>query len=399
MNTTHRKSGAISLAIVLLNLLSYAQQLTVINQDYTLAKTESVKQNKLLIIDFYTTWCVPCKELDEAVFKDTTVSKQFAGQFVVLRYDAEKDNVHRLTLKHHVSFYPTTVVLNPAQRVVNRLIGSSGTGEKMVPAYLDFLRKASANAAENKFIKGVSASTDLTYPRFYEDYVFRVNTKGVAAKVTDYWKSNSDYLSEVPFAILCYFQGATDEVNKFFLENKKKYADLYGELDVKFILTMMITAKLSDAIDAKDRSAFNAAVRLAKEHLDTGETKQYLLGMEEQMLQQEGRWTEALKSFSSRKNAQQVSDYETARLCRAASEKCSEISVLKPCAEWMKAIAGKTPEYDHLDTYARLLFKTGEKNKSYLIMKQAIAAGKLAKEDVTGSEKWLNQFNSDQRNK
>lgn len=391
MNLQSVKNGMIALVILLVNQLGYSRQLTVINQDYELAKEVSIKQGKLLIIDFYTTWCVPCKELDAAVFKDTTVSKQIAERFVVLKYDAEKDSAHRLTLKHHVSMYPTTIVLNRDQRVVNRLYGLGDAGKGLVPAYFEFLEKAGANAAENKFIKGVSASTSQAYPKFYEEYVYRVNTKDTDSKMAAFWQTKPDYLSEVSFAVLCYFAGGTEEVNTFFIQNRKKYEELYGELDVRFIVSMMVTKKLFDAITAKDRAAFDAGILFANENLGPDAAKSYLTAMEERMLQQENRWPEALKKFSVRRKEQQLDDDATTRFCRAAYEKCTDMNVLQACKAWMKAITGKNPSYDNLDIYARLLFKTGDKKQGYANMERAIAAGKLSKEDTAGSEKWLKE--------
>ncbi len=55
----------------------------------------------------------------------------------------------------------------------------------------------------------------------------------------------------------------------------------------------------------------------------------------------------------------------------------------------MQAITGRIPRYDVLDTYARLLFKTGHKKQAINIMKRAIKMGQLKQEDVKSSEEWL----------
>jgi len=367
-----------------------AQQLTIVEQDYEQAKTQSIKQGKLLIIDFYTDWCIPCRELDAAVFRDSMMSRQLAKKFVVLRYNAEKrDTVYKLALKYHIGMYPSTLVLNLQQRIVHQAYGTL-PGEKGIAGnYLGFLTQAIKNSNDGQIINGVSAPGRAIYPKFYEDYVFRTNTKGLDEKLAAYWNSTEDYLSEVPFSILCYFSGGTAQVNAFFLKNKQQYKALYGELDVKFILSMMVGKKMNDAMKGVNRKAFEEAIIFAREHLSRQEAASYLPLMEERMLQLENKWAEALKIFSLRKKQQGLDDNASRRFSSAVAERCNDINVLNICKEWMKKIAVSNPNHDNLSVYARLVYRTGNKAEGLKLMGKAISTGKLISQDVSESEEWL----------
>ena len=166
----------IAIGFVFISNISFCQKLTIIDQDYELAKLESKKQNKLIIIDFYTSWCAPCKVLDKLVFQDTTVANEIAEQFIVLKYNAEKDSIHKLSLKHHVAMYPTTIILNQNQYVINKLFGTGGPDKDIVANYKKLTKEAIELNNENKYIIGVSTSTNLIYPKFYVEYVYRKNT-------------------------------------------------------------------------------------------------------------------------------------------------------------------------------------------------------------------------------
>lgn len=379
------------LLLVLLNSLAgYARQLTVVEQDYPVAKAESIRQGKLLIIDFYTDWCIPCRELDAAVFRDSTMSRQLAKNFVVLRYNAEKrDTVYKLALKYHVGMYPTTLVLNLQQRILHQAYGMLPGKKGITGNYLDFLAEAIKNNTDGKIIDGVSAPGRTIYPKFYEDYVFRINTKGLDEKLAAYWNSTEDYLSEVPFSVLCYFSGGTEQVNAFFLKHKQKYEALYGELDVRFILSMMVGKKMNDAMKAVNRKAFEEGIVFVREHLSPQEALLYIPLMEERMLQLENKWEEALKMFSLRKKQQGLDDNASLRFSSAVAEKCSDINVLNICKEWMKKIAVSNPNHDNMSVYARLVYKTGNKAEGLKLMGKAISTGKLSNQDVSGSEEWL----------
>jgi thioredoxin-related protein len=55
------------------------------NEGMALAK----KQNKHVIIDFYTDWCHWCKVMDKETFSDPEVKKYLAENFVTIRINAE----------------------------------------------------------------------------------------------------------------------------------------------------------------------------------------------------------------------------------------------------------------------------------------------------------------------
>ncbi len=51
------------------------------------------KEDKLVFIDFYTTWCAPCKSLDKFVFTDEKVGNLYSYEFVNIKLDAEREGV------------------------------------------------------------------------------------------------------------------------------------------------------------------------------------------------------------------------------------------------------------------------------------------------------------------
>src|ERR1700739_316392 len=77
------------------------------NGTYKEALAEARKQNKLVFIDAYTTWCGPCKMLTKTTFTDKNVSQYFNQHFICLAVDMEKADGPVLRAQYKITHYPT----------------------------------------------------------------------------------------------------------------------------------------------------------------------------------------------------------------------------------------------------------------------------------------------------
>lgn len=82
-------------------------------------------KNKLVFVDFYTTWCLPCKMMDEDVFPDKGISQLFNDNFVSYKVDAEKGNGPNLALLYQINVYPTLLFLDKDGKVLVRKEGAA----------------------------------------------------------------------------------------------------------------------------------------------------------------------------------------------------------------------------------------------------------------------------------
>ncbi|MDP3070654.1 MAG: thioredoxin family protein [Opitutaceae bacterium] len=79
-------------------------------------------ERKLVFIDFFTTWCAPCKLLDQQTWTDPKVGELVNAKAVALKLDAEKEG--RAAAKHYaIAAYPTLLVLKPDGTEVDRIVG------------------------------------------------------------------------------------------------------------------------------------------------------------------------------------------------------------------------------------------------------------------------------------
>jgi len=65
------------------------------------------KENKLIFLDAYTTWCGPCKAMQKNIFPNEKVGELFNKNFINVKIDMEKGEGIALAKKYNVRAYPT----------------------------------------------------------------------------------------------------------------------------------------------------------------------------------------------------------------------------------------------------------------------------------------------------
>lgn len=88
---------------------------------WSAAKSEAASSGKLVMIDFYTTWCAPCKMLEKKAFPDARVVKA-ASQLVAIRQDAEREG-KSLAKEYGIRAYPTLLFVDGGGKVKGRIEG------------------------------------------------------------------------------------------------------------------------------------------------------------------------------------------------------------------------------------------------------------------------------------
>ncbi len=86
------------------------------------AQQAAASEGKLIFIDFYTTWCEPCKRLDATTWTDAAVGKLVGDKAVALKIDAEKEG-RELAKRYKVDAYPTLLLLKADGTLVDRMVG------------------------------------------------------------------------------------------------------------------------------------------------------------------------------------------------------------------------------------------------------------------------------------
>jgi len=73
---------------------------------------QAENEDKMVFLDFYTTWCMPCKLMDEDVFTDKEIGRYFNDNFLSMKIDAESEAGGNLAGIFEVKAYPTLIFLD-----------------------------------------------------------------------------------------------------------------------------------------------------------------------------------------------------------------------------------------------------------------------------------------------
>lgn len=102
---------------------SFAQGITFEQTDWKTALARAKKEKKMIFVDFYTSWCGPCKEMSKNIMTQAAAGKLFNREFVNFKQDAEKGEGPELAKKYDVTAYPTFIFVDHRGELIYKFLG------------------------------------------------------------------------------------------------------------------------------------------------------------------------------------------------------------------------------------------------------------------------------------
>ena len=84
---------------------------------------EAARQDKIVFVDAFTTWCGPCKMMDRNTFTNKEVGEFFNANFINAKIDMEKGEGPALAQEYSVRAYPTFLFVDSEGQLVHRTLG------------------------------------------------------------------------------------------------------------------------------------------------------------------------------------------------------------------------------------------------------------------------------------
>jgi thiol-disulfide isomerase/thioredoxin len=111
------------LALLAFTITGFAQGIQFEYGDWSSVKAKAKKENKIIFIDFYTSWCGPCKMLSKNIFPQKAVGDFYNKNFINYKVDAEKGEGPKLAQKFGVKAYPTLIFADTNGEFLHQGVG------------------------------------------------------------------------------------------------------------------------------------------------------------------------------------------------------------------------------------------------------------------------------------
>lgn len=378
-------------------------QLSVATAQVTFTKTNNLSEllaranneNKLIFIDCYTDWCGWCKVLDEKVFCAGAVADTMNKYFVSTKLEMEKDSIGIiLARKYAVMGFPTGLVLNKRGQLVAFLSGYSEN-------YLNRIMPIITAGLDQPIISGYSQNLTPNFPDFYLE-VFPMDKKERTAPndsiVNTFLATQSVITDEVSWNVInrFYYKLNTQQQDRV-IANIKELQSLYGATLIHGILSRIFNDKITKSIKAHDEATFNHALQEVTRHLSS--PSWLIFNSKLDWNKNDSNWKAAANLITQAigDTAIGLTPVNINQFAWDLYETCSDKSVLKQAIKWMEnSVLTTDPQYNHLDTYAALLYKSGNYNAAKKAAIIAIEAGKKEeKKDVSETENLLKRIDAE----
>lgn len=154
------------------------------NESWNAVKSKAVKENRMIFIDCYTSWCGPCKGLAQNVFPQPKVGEFLNSNFVCCKYDMEKGEGIMLYKKYkdNIPGFPTMLVINPVdESIVHKVVGYTEP-DALITALQDgldgktlavFQKRYEAGERSLELIKDYCKALDVAYDQGTKEKVVR----------------------------------------------------------------------------------------------------------------------------------------------------------------------------------------------------------------------------------
>lgn len=204
------------------------------------ARNKAQQEGKMLLLDFYASWCAPCRFMESTTFKDERVSDLLNEKFVPLKIDIDDFDGYALKEHFDIRVLPTFLIFDSEGKVIERVEETlSPTNmvellEKNLANYSPTIKPTNVSPSKAKVKKVAPEKYQATYKiqlGMYQSYEATLKFYNkMARKLDDPVIILHDYKGgSVMYRVLIGNFSSTEEAH-FFLSDLKKDHDIDGHI-------------------------------------------------------------------------------------------------------------------------------------------------------------------------
>lgn len=345
------------------------------------------KEDKVIFMDAYTTWCGPCKKMARETFTQKSVGEFYNTNFINVKMDMEKGEGIQLAREYKVRAYPSLLFIDGDGKLVHRSVGFHNRDQ--------FLELGSTAADPSRRISALDARYENgdRDPDFLYKYAM---TKYDAMdlmyeEVADaYMKTQTDWMTENNMNFIFRFANSSDsKLFGYMIENRSLFEKQFGERAMAGKIQNLISQELSMAeggdVLGKAKNVFSKVYPDKADFMYS----QFKVAYYGQMNDWDNFAKAAVDHYD---NYTAKSADELNNVAWTFYEEIENKKQLKCAVNWSKEAVKMENNYYNNDTLAALYYKLGKKGKAKSTALVAIELAKKEGEDYSITEELLSKI-------
>lgn len=381
------KKQALFFPLLLATTIGFAQtkEINFDHSSFAEIKAKAKKENKLVFIDAYTSWCGPCKWMAANVFTNDTVADYFNKTFINAKIDMEKGEGPEIAKKYDVRCYPNFLFLDGDGKLVHR-----GAGGLPVKQFIELAQNAS-DPKKNYSHLAEEFASKKNNPEFLLEYINVTSTTclPIDELLADYFKTQKeeDLSNRANWgAIRDFSEDYKSREFAYLLKHVDVYRKLYtvDSVDSKIkgvLINGGYGAMYKKGATEKDYAAYVDEIKA----LNFSGTDEVLFTLDMASAEQIGDWAKYAKVFVEKGDKFLKSVDQKNSAAWNLYENSDDKKALEKAAQIMSVVVKDTPDYACCDTYAAVLYKLKKKTEAKAAANKAI---ELAKKEGFDAERY-----------
>lgn len=345
------------------------------------AKENARVQNKLIFIDCYTDWCSWCKVMDKKTFSTQNVGELMNKHFINYKLEMEKTELGpQVGMAFCITGYPSYLIFNNEGQLLTKISGYQEV-EEWMKTIVPF-----TTGEKTQPMKGYQDAMNVKFPEFYVESFKKSKDKKEFSEndFNNYLNSMNNWMTvDVANCIFRFTHRLNDENADKVIAQKSNFTESFGAEAADELVWNVISSQLSKAAKAKNLKRGEAIFEKNNEFLNSNpkQTNNLKVNFYSQ-LKEYGLANELIMKLAPK---QEISYSLINSIAWNIYESPSEAELTQQAINWMRIVVQFEPSYAYQDTYAALLYKSGNKAEALDAAKKALEYAKSEEEDAAGT--------------
>lgn len=354
-----------------------------IHENFQEALNKAQKENKIIFVDAYTTWCGPCKMMAKNVFPDAEVAKMYNTQFVNLKMDMEKGDGLMLSKLYDVSAYPTLLFIDANKQLVHRAVGYMDISNFIQVGKTALDSDKSLASWASKYEKGNRE------PAFLKEYALKLAATYDKKRITvaeEYLKTQTNWNTNENLDFIYRFtEGVDSKLFDYLVKNQKTFETKYSKGDIDLKIQDLISTRLYNEKNLPSLGYADSLIQKVYPNNVDQMVKKYHISYYRMKGDREN-YAHATIAYHKKydKSAEELSESAATFFEQIADRK-----LLKKAVDWSKKAIKLDNSYFNNLTLANLYQGLDKKSKAIKAAKTAIDIAKKNEEAYAEAEELL----------